>query len=264
MWLMTPRGFFSAVQKHEDGTIRVTVRARVKQDLLNLSDLLPDAKPYQEKFFTDYPWRINVTKEEWAKACAVMALEIDYGNFKDEVKVKQGAARAAAYGRVWSVLLSLERRARTWGSDWSGGFHQDELDLDRLYDTSPRLSETATQRKQRLDDEAISYRKRMASGDGEVDRYGDLRPGDTYTYPNSPNATYVVIEKVGTNVLVSHDGNEPFAVPAQRFFPVFGEVTRAPTASVSTKTKRAKKSTAKGQTKAPRKRAGGTQKGGRR
>lgn len=112
MWLITTRGFYSAVAKREDGDTHVTVRARNKQDLDNLADLLPDCKPYKQKGYTDYEWRLRCTKDQWAETVAILAKEIDYSNFKDEVKRKQGWKRASTYGRVWSVLLDLERPGR--------------------------------------------------------------------------------------------------------------------------------------------------------
>lgn len=109
MWIMTTRGMYSAVEKYEDRDEgMLTIRSRVKQDLLNLKDLLPNAVPYREKRYTDYPWRIRVLHEDWDFAVATMSSEIDYSNFKDRVKVVQGAKRASVYGRVWAVLLSLE------------------------------------------------------------------------------------------------------------------------------------------------------------
>lgn len=111
MWLITPRGFYSAVQKPWDGRDgMLTIRARAKVDLENLKDLLPDAKPFQEGGYSDYPWRIRVSQADWAEAIKKMALEIDYSNFKDEVTKRQGKKRHDIYTRVWSVLLSLEAR----------------------------------------------------------------------------------------------------------------------------------------------------------
>lgn len=112
MWVMTPRGFYSAVQKRDDRAEgMVTVRARNKGDIDRLSDLI-DAKPYKQKGYSDYPWRLRCPRETWMAAVTVMAGEIDYANFKDEVKRVQGAARAGVYSRVWGVLLSLEQRPR--------------------------------------------------------------------------------------------------------------------------------------------------------
>jgi hypothetical protein len=116
MWIMTPRGFYSAVHKNGTPENIVTVRARAKGDLENLKDLLPKGvKPFQ-KGYSDYPWRIEVTREVWAEILLAMNTEITYDNFKDEVKKKQGAHRASVYGRIWGVLLALEdRRPRRRG-----------------------------------------------------------------------------------------------------------------------------------------------------
>jgi hypothetical protein len=116
MWIMTTRGFYSAVQKRGDADEgMVTIRARVKADLERLGDLLPDAKPYRQRGYSDYPWRVRVTAEEWAAAVKAMALEIDYSNFKNEVKRVQGGKRAQVYSRVWGVLLSLQPSRRYSG-----------------------------------------------------------------------------------------------------------------------------------------------------
>jgi hypothetical protein len=41
----------------------------------------------------------------------VVAGEIDYPNFKNAVAERQGRARSRVYGRVWNLLLELQRRA---------------------------------------------------------------------------------------------------------------------------------------------------------
>lgn len=158
--MMTPRGFYSAVQKRDDLPDRVTVRARVKRDLDNLKDLLPDAKPYQEDRWSDYPWRINVPVADWSRACALMALEIDYSNFKDEVKRKQGAKRASVYGTVWATLLRLETGAKRV---WTGRGTTSSLFDDDLYDLPGDRLDDAFTTRQRLDDEARSDRAKIAA-----------------------------------------------------------------------------------------------------
>lgn len=174
MWMMTTRGFYSAVQKREDRAPgMVTVRARSKKDLDNLSDLLPGVKPYAVKF-SDYPWRIRIPHSDWARVCAVLALEIDYSNFKDEVKIRQGAARAGVYGRIWGVLLALEERKRGWssygyggsgGTGLGGGWFDDDDDfapmsLDDVRDVADEQFGLAA--RQRLDEEARAARHRKA------------------------------------------------------------------------------------------------------
>lgn len=109
MWIMTTRGFYSAVQKKEDvASGMVTVRARSKADIEALADLLPNGVvPYQERFASDYPWRFRVTAAQWAGIVASLALDIDYSNFKDRVK-SMNPGRAGLYSRLWSILLGIE------------------------------------------------------------------------------------------------------------------------------------------------------------
>ena len=68
MWIITPRGFYSAVAKPDDGDEYVTVRARSERDIRNLADLI-DAEP-QRSDHSDYRWRIRCRKDEWAQALA--------------------------------------------------------------------------------------------------------------------------------------------------------------------------------------------------
>jgi hypothetical protein len=107
MWLITPRGFYSAVAKPADGDEFVTVRARSEGDIRNLSDLI-DAEPSRGDG-TDYKWRIRCRKSEWAGAVAVMAGEIDYSNFKNRI-ASEDPARAHVLSRVWEVLYDIQRQ----------------------------------------------------------------------------------------------------------------------------------------------------------
>ena len=49
-----------------------------------------------------------VPRSEWERAAAGLTAEIDYPNFKNEVARCQGHQRAVLYGRVWSLLRSLQ------------------------------------------------------------------------------------------------------------------------------------------------------------
>lgn len=124
MWVITTRGFFSAVEKPEDRADgMLTVRARNKADIYALAQIIPGAEPYRLDSFTDYEWRLRCTAGEWATALARLALEIDYSNFKTAVGARQGKKRAGIYSRVWSALLSLEDRGRKggYGRGYTGG-----------------------------------------------------------------------------------------------------------------------------------------------
>jgi hypothetical protein len=107
MWLITTRGFYSAVAKPEDGDEFVTVRARSEHDIRNLADLI-DAQPLRDEG-TDYRWRIRCRKSEWARALGVMADEIDYSNFKSQI-ASADPERAHVLSRVWKVLYDLQRQ----------------------------------------------------------------------------------------------------------------------------------------------------------
>ena len=108
MWLFTPIGFFSIVQKR--GDTQLTVRSRVKGDLENLrTRFLPELSPTIGKAGTDYPWRGTVSHEAFAAATARMVMAIDYSNFKNEVAAKQGKARSARYGEVWQALYGMPK-----------------------------------------------------------------------------------------------------------------------------------------------------------
>ncbi|MEY8689598.1 MAG: hypothetical protein AB9M53_06930 [Leptothrix sp. (in: b-proteobacteria)] len=110
MWLITPIGFFSIVQKPGDaeaGTL--TVRARVRADLEALrSQFLPELGGITESRNTDYRFRASAPREAVALAAANQVRQLDYSNFKSEVARQQGHARAARYHDVWATLLPLQ------------------------------------------------------------------------------------------------------------------------------------------------------------
>jgi hypothetical protein len=108
MWMITTRGFFSAVQKTGQPATELTIRARRKDHLMNLLELIPEAGPPVTGEGTDYPWRITCSVARWAEACALMATEVNYSNFKNEVKARKQHVEASAYGSIWSALLKIE------------------------------------------------------------------------------------------------------------------------------------------------------------
>jgi hypothetical protein len=108
MWLLTPRGFYSVVANTDDPET-VLVRARAREDLEALHDLI-DGLDIIETRDRDYRWRALVTRRAWSTALALLAAEIDYPNFKDEVARRQGRKRADVYHAVWATLLGLQVR----------------------------------------------------------------------------------------------------------------------------------------------------------
>jgi hypothetical protein len=110
MWVVTTRGFLSAVE-HREEPDTIIVRARVRGDL---DQLKPVVKGLRRRAFrddsADYCYRVHVTREEWREALSLFGERIDYGNFKDAVKQEQGPVRAGIYMSVWSALTRLESR----------------------------------------------------------------------------------------------------------------------------------------------------------
>jgi len=111
MWLLTPFGFFSIVQKPDDadrGTL--TIRGRAKSDLEDLRKrYLPAMSEIIENAGTDYRYRANASRSDVQAAVGRIVQDLDYGNFKDEVARRQGSRRAKIYGKVWDALYELQQ-----------------------------------------------------------------------------------------------------------------------------------------------------------
>lgn len=109
MWLMTPFGFFSVVQKPDDkNSSTLTIRSRVRGDLERLRDsYLPSMSAIAANAGSDYRYRAKALRSEVSSAMAKIVSDIGYDNFKDEVATQQGKVRAGLYGKVWQVLHDL-------------------------------------------------------------------------------------------------------------------------------------------------------------
>lgn len=110
MWLITPTGFYSIVEKPTDqrqGTL--TIRARVRSDLLGLKrTFCPSLGRIRESDDTDYRFRATARRADVVRAMAQMIEDLAYSNFKSEVAVRQGIDRANVYHDVWEVLHSMQ------------------------------------------------------------------------------------------------------------------------------------------------------------
>ena len=111
MWLITPIGFFSIVQKSTDVVANtLTVRARVRQDLVVLREqFLPGLGEIEESRRNDYRFRAVAPQAEVAVAMAQMVNSLDYSNVKSQVAKVQGSERAHLYRDVWDVLYRLQK-----------------------------------------------------------------------------------------------------------------------------------------------------------
>lgn len=112
MWTFTNFGFFSAVRSRDDAS-KLIVRARAKQDLVSLIDrfgtfLKLSENDIIETQVADYRYRIIVDSTAWGIVLSKCCQDIDYYNFKDDVKAKMGKDRANVYSQVWYALLELQ------------------------------------------------------------------------------------------------------------------------------------------------------------
>ena len=123
MWILTTSGFYSIVEKPEDkGTPFLTVRARVRADLVRLLNGVPERRRPKilKDDVADYMFRARVRRGVVANLLHEAVEGISYPNFKDRIKAVQGAERARFYERVWTVLVGLQP-GRRFGNLWSGG-----------------------------------------------------------------------------------------------------------------------------------------------
>ena len=102
MWLFTNTGFVSAVSNGKD----LMVRSRDKESLEPLSEITN-----QEIICTpanDYPYRLIISHEIFAKWVSHMATGITYKNFKSEVAATRGHDFAHPLMKVWSAMHEVE------------------------------------------------------------------------------------------------------------------------------------------------------------
>ncbi len=106
MWVMTTVGFFSVT---ESPTVKghLQVRARCRADLEGLLDRVDARNKIVRTPSADYLWRVVVRPRTWARWISILALDVDYRNFKDEIK-KENPERAKTYEKVWMECRSIE------------------------------------------------------------------------------------------------------------------------------------------------------------
>jgi hypothetical protein len=117
VWVFCPVGFYSVVAvdpRHARelglGLVpHVMVRARHAPDLERLVQFWREPPPIHYGRGTDYPCRIIVSREEYARVLLELADAIDYTNHKGAVHAARGAEVASLYGEVWRVMLRAER-----------------------------------------------------------------------------------------------------------------------------------------------------------
>jgi hypothetical protein len=110
MWLFTKHGFYSIVRKSAE---EYHIRARVKQDLQNLKDLLELTDPIHESRSADYRYRLVVGKKVYLSVMALVTRSVDYENFKNKVSMTEDQmGKLKAYHEIWALMEELQREGR--------------------------------------------------------------------------------------------------------------------------------------------------------
>lgn len=105
MWIFTQTGFVSAVQHRDDPDLLV-VRAR---DRLSLEPLAAAATlDITTNATSDYPYRVIVSKDDFAAWTLAQIEDLNYPNFKNQVAVTRGKKFASHLSDVWATMLRAE------------------------------------------------------------------------------------------------------------------------------------------------------------
>jgi hypothetical protein len=104
MWLFTETGFLSAVQR-DLNKYKLTVRARDRESLSDLASKF--SLRIIKTPMADYPYRVEISKKDFATWVSGEVTGISYSNFKNQVSVVRDSF-AKLLGKVWSVMLDAE------------------------------------------------------------------------------------------------------------------------------------------------------------
>jgi len=121
MWLTTRFGFFSAVcakkktKKSELNYDRVMLRARRRDHLVKLHKAFPAWVPepslIHESTKADYRYRVFIERAVFVRLVTELALDIDYGNFKDKCKDDGADTEDLKFlHAMWGVGYRLQER----------------------------------------------------------------------------------------------------------------------------------------------------------
>jgi hypothetical protein len=113
MWIFTRYGFFSVTVSVKEPK-KMQIRARAREDLERLMKFADNGQglkigPIIETPDADYRYRMICTRLAWEDLALMLAQDIDYNNFKNQIK---DPARHRLYERVWGLMLSLQREDR--------------------------------------------------------------------------------------------------------------------------------------------------------
>jgi hypothetical protein len=108
MWLATKHGFYSIVHKSNG---HFHVRGRVRKDLENLIALVGLETELHEWPLADYRYRVIVTRAQFTRIMAALALDLDYPNFKSQIAATPDQrGKLSAFHEIWEILSRLQER----------------------------------------------------------------------------------------------------------------------------------------------------------
>lgn len=106
MWTFTETGFTSAVQ-HRDNSSMLLVRSRDAESLKPLLEKHPGLS-LNKSADSDYPYRVEISKTDYANWLVENTKSLSYPNFKNRVKETRGKHFADLLSEVWTVMLEAE------------------------------------------------------------------------------------------------------------------------------------------------------------
>ncbi len=109
MWLYSAVGFHSVVMSHDPAVL--VVGGRVRRDLERLQQLLVilgrDPPEILEDAWSDYRFRVPLSRSVYAEALAALVTAIDYENFLWAVSEVQGEHRTSVYRKLALITHTL-------------------------------------------------------------------------------------------------------------------------------------------------------------
>ena len=110
MWTYSQLGFHSVAMSSDDFNILV-VGGRVRRDMVRLQKLLSvlGHGPHEilEDAWSDYRFRVRVSRSAYAEAVAALVTALDYESFLWAVSEVQGEHRTSVYEKLRLITTTL-------------------------------------------------------------------------------------------------------------------------------------------------------------
>lgn len=120
MWVFSREGFFSAVKDNNCNNDELMIRARCRDDLINLGKKLYgfcDESKIIKIEHADYRFRMKLTRVLWSEYLSECALDLDYPNVKDHIIPEGDYKRHNAYFVIWQALFHWQSEIESHGKD---------------------------------------------------------------------------------------------------------------------------------------------------